>query len=153
MATAFAHPPVRDRLWKLRLAWQPAHREIEPAEPAPGPLPEPTGLAQTLSPVDLPEPAAPLPHPLRWTSEVIAVAALFLLLFNAHALRGWSYQLPPNDDTARVVTLAEGWYDLVGKAGLNRPVEAMHARWQAARDARFGGGAAPKPGNSPAAEG
>ncbi len=133
MATAFAHPPIPATLRKLRIAWRPTLRQAEPA-----PLPGPTGLAQTLSPVDLPEPAMPLPHPLRWTSQVIAVAALFLLLFNAHALRGWSYQLPPNDYSARVVTLAEGWYDFVGKAGFNRPVEAMHARWQAARDARFG---------------
>ena len=146
MATAFAHPPIRARLWKLRIAWQPALREIDRTEPAP--LPDPAGLARTLSPVDLPEPAVPLPHPLRWTSQVIAIGTLFLLLFNAHALRGWSYQLPPNDYSARVVTLAEGWYDLVGKAGFNRPVEAMHARWQAARDARFSGQATPKPGDS-----
>ena len=110
------------------------------------PLADPLGLARSLSPVDLPVPPAPLPHPLRWTSEAIATATLFLLLFNAHALRGWSYQLTPNDMSARVVTMAESWYDLAGRAGLNRPVEAMHARWQSAREARFA------PGETPAAE-
>jgi hypothetical protein len=84
---------------------------------------------------------------------VIAVATLFLLLFNAHALRGWSYQLPPNDQSARVVTAAEAWDDFVGKAGFNRPVEAMHARWQAARDARFEGRPAPQSGRSDAPAG
>jgi len=138
MATAFARPPIPATLRKLRIAWQPALREVEKTEPVPAPLHDPTGLAKTLSPVDLPEPAVKLPHPLLWTSQVIAVATLFLLLFNAHALRGWSYQLPPNDYSARVVTLAEAWYDLTAKVGLNQPVEAMHARWQAARDARFG---------------
>jgi hypothetical protein len=107
-------------------------------ELARAPLPGPCGLAETLSPVDLPEPAVPLPHPLRWTTTVIAVATLFLLLFNAHALRGWSYQLSPNDETARVVTVAESWYDAAGKAGLNFPVETMHGWYQSARDARFG---------------
>ena len=109
-------------------------------EPQPGSarLADTLGLDRSLSPVDLPDPPAPLPHPLRWTTEVIATATLFLLLFNAHALRGWSYQLTPSDYSARIVTVTEGWYDLVGKAGLNAPVEAMHARWQAARDARSG---------------
>ncbi|HEX4737019.1 MAG TPA: hypothetical protein VH331_05615 [Allosphingosinicella sp.] len=111
-------------------------REIE--RTALAPLPASAGLAETLSPVDLPAPAVPLPHPLRWTSEAIAVATLFLALFNAPAIRSWAYQLPPNDETARVVTAAEAWYDLVGRAGLNRPVEAMHAWWQSGRDARFG---------------
>ena len=57
--------------------------------------PNPFGLAYSLSPVDLPEPLLPEPHPLKWVSTVIATAALILLLFNAHALRGWAYQLPP----------------------------------------------------------
>ena len=114
-----------------------AAEEIERTEPERAPLPDPTGLAHTLSPVDLPEPAEPLPLPLRWTSVAIAVATLFLALFNAHALRSWSYQLPPNDVSARVVTFAEAWFEIADRAGLNRPFEAMHAWWQSAKDARF----------------
>ena len=116
------------------------YREIARTAPAPA-----STLGDALSPVDLPAPAAPLPHPLRWTTEVIVVATLFLALFNAPAIRSWAYQLAPNDETARVVTLAEGWYDLVGRAGLNRPVEAMHAWWQSGRDARFGSAPAGSP--------
>ena len=91
----------------------------------------------TLSPVDLPEPATPLPHPLAWTSRVILLATLVLAMLNAHAIRGWAYQLPPNAATARVVAAAEAWYDAAGGVGLNRPVETMHGWWQAAREARF----------------
>lgn len=94
-------------------------------------------LAESLSPVDLPDPPSPLPHGLRWTSLVIAWAALVLALLNAHALRSWSYQLPPNAASAPVVSAAETWFDSVDRAGLNRPVEAMHGWWQAARGARF----------------
>ena len=120
-----------------------AAEEIKRTEPERAPLPDPTGLAHTLSPVDLPEPAVPLPHPLRWTTIVIAVATLVLALLNAHALRSWSYQLPPNDYSARVVTIAESWYDLAGSLGLNRPVEVMHNAWQGVKDARFGAPVAP----------
>jgi hypothetical protein len=120
-----------------------ATEEIERTEPERAPLPDPTGLAHTLSPVDLPDPAAPLPRPLRWTSIAIAVATLTLFLLNAHALRSWAYQLPPSDASARVVILAESWYDMADRAGLNRPVEAMHGWWQSAKDARFGGRVAP----------
>ena len=103
------------------------------------------GLARSLSPVDLPDPPAPQPHGLRWTTEAIASACLVLALLNAHALRSWSYQLAPNAASARVVTAAEAWYGLVGRAGLNRPVETMHARWQGARDMRFRHDAAAAP--------
>jgi hypothetical protein len=98
---------------------------------------EPAGLADALSPVDLPEPASPLPHPLGWTSKVIAAAVLVLVLFNAHAIRGWSYQLPANAWSARVVGAAEGWHGAVDRLGFNRPVAAMHGWWLAAKAVRF----------------
>ena len=106
--------------------------------------PNPFGLAYSQSPVDLPEPLVPEPHPLRWTSQVIAVATLTLALLNAHALRGWTYQLPANAWSAQAVTAAEGWYGAVGALGLNRPVEAMRTRWQAAKTA--GSRTQPSPG-------
>ena len=99
--------------------------------------PDPSGLAHSLSPVDLPEPLAPLPHPLRWTTIVIALATLILSLLNAHAIRGWSYQLPPNAGSARIVATAEGWHDALDGVGLNRPSEAMRGWWQSARARRF----------------
>ena len=101
--------------------------------------PDPSGLAHSLSPVDLPEPPAPLPHPLRWTSLVIALAALVLSLLNAHALRGWSYQLPPGAASARIVVAAEGWHDGLDRIGLNRPSETMRGWWRSVRERRFEG--------------
>jgi hypothetical protein len=116
-----------------------ATEEIARTEPERAPLPDPTGLSHTLSPVDLPDPPEPLPHGLRWTSQVIAVATLVLALLNAHAIRSWSYQLPPNSWSAQAVTAAEAWYDALDRLGLNRPVEAMHDDWQSLKDKRFGG--------------
>lgn len=136
MATrAIEQARIQPEPWKRRLRRRIGRAPLERA-----PLPDPAGLAETLSPVDLPEPAAPLPHPLRWTTTTIAVATLFLALFNAHAIRGWSYQLTPNETSARVVTAAEAWYAITERAGLNRPVEAVHSWWQSGREARFAAG-------------
>ena len=101
--------------------------------------PDPSGLAHSLSPVDLPEPSAPLPDPLRWTSHVIVLAALILSVLNAHAIRGWSYQLPPGAVSAKIVVAAEGWHDRLDRIGLNRPSEAMRDWWRSLRDRRFEG--------------
>jgi hypothetical protein len=90
-------------------------------------------MTEPLSPVDLPEPPTPLPHGLRWTTTAIAVATLVLALTNAHAIRGWAWQLTPNEASARVVTVAEGWFDAMDRVGLNAPVETMHGWWQSAR--------------------
>jgi hypothetical protein len=114
--------------------------EIERPEASPAPLSVQDGLAHSLSPVDLPAPPVPLPHGLRWTTTAIFWAALVLALLNAHAVRSWSYQLPPGAASAQVVSAAETWYAIVDRAGLNRPVEAMHGWWQSAKDARFQSG-------------
>lgn len=111
--------------------------EIDTQEAGQAPRAASHGLADSLSPIDLPDPPAPLPRGLRWTSLVIAWASLVLFLLNAHAIRGWTYQLPPGAASAQVVNAAESWFDTVGQAGLNRPVETMHAWWQAAREVRF----------------
>ena len=117
-----------------------ASEEIERTEPERAPLPDPTGLAHTSSPVDLPEPAVPLPHDgLKWASTIIAVATLILLVFNAHTLRGWAYDLHPTDTTARIVTASETWYDATARLGLNRPVGSLHKFWRSAMNLRFAG--------------
>ena len=89
------------------------------------------------SPVDLPPTIAPLPHPLLWTSVVLASAAVTLALLNAHAIRGWAYQLPNSPTSAHAVTAAEAWYVTTARLGLNRPVETMHQWWRSAEAARF----------------
>jgi hypothetical protein len=110
------------------------------------PLPDALGLTHTSSPVDLPEPAVPLPHDgLKWASIVIAVAATFLLVFNAHALRGWAYELTPSDSNAKIVSVSEGWYDITASIGLNTPVEALHHWWRGNMNLRFPGQEAAAP--------
>ena len=117
-----------------------AREEIDKYPVEQEPLPDALGLTHTTSPVDLPEPAVPLPHDgLKWTTTVIVVATAFLLIFNAHALRGWAYELSPNDTTAKVVGASETWYDLTRKAWLNRPVEALHHWWRGNMNLRFPG--------------
>jgi len=122
-----------------------AREEIDKVPVESAPLPDALGLTHTSSPVDLPEPAVPLPHDgLKWTSIVIAVATAFLLVFNAHSLRGWAYELVPDDTSARIVVVSETWYDLTAKVGLNRPVLALHHWWRGNMNLRF-------PGQEPAA--
>jgi multisubunit Na+/H+ antiporter MnhC subunit len=103
------------------------------------PLPGPAGLEHSLSPVDLPPSDQPLPDPLRWTTIVIAVATLFLALFNAHSMRSWAYELDTSPATERVVLASESWYALTARLGLNRPVESMHGGWRRVKEARFAG--------------
>ncbi len=123
-----------------------AREEIETTPVEVQPLPDALGLTHTSSPVDLPEPAVPLPHDgLKWTSIVIAVAAAFLLVFNAHSLRGWAYELVPDDVSAKIVTVSETWYDATASVGLNRPVEALHAWWRGNMNLRFPGQEAAAP--------
>lgn len=117
---------------------QTATEELDTVPVESAPLPDALGLTHTSSPVDLPEPAVPLPHDgLKWTSTVIAVAAAFLLVFNAGTLRGWAYELVPDDTAARIVTVSETWYDLTAKIGLNRPVAALHHWWRGNMNLRF----------------
>lgn len=116
-----------------------ARQEVARTEPGRAPLPDPSGLAHSMSPVDLPEPAAPLPRPLGWTIAVIAAASLVLALFNAGAIRGWAYELKPTAFNQRIVGAAETWYDVTASIGLDRPGETMRGWWQAARAIRFGG--------------
>ena len=91
----------------------------------------PFGLAYSQSPVDLPEPLGAPPNALRWTATVVFVAAATLALLNAHAVRGWAYQLPADALSARAIAAAEAYYDALDRFRLNEPVESMRARWQA----------------------
>jgi hypothetical protein len=78
---------------------------------------------------------------LAWLSSVIAIATLFLFLFNANALHGWAAELPPNAINARIVVAASEWEAFTDAAGLGAPRAWLHARWKAAEGAAFAGGA------------
>ena len=116
-----------------------ARQEVVETQPARAPLPDPAGLANSLSPVDLPEPDRPLAHPLRWTIVVMAVAGLVLALFNAHSLRSWAYGLKPGPINEPIVTLSEGWYDFTAALGLAAPSELLRGDWEQVKAAGFSG--------------
>lgn len=116
-----------------------AREEVAETIPARAPLPDPEGLAHTLSPVDLPEPAWPQPHALRWTVTVIVTACAVLALFNAHSIRGWAYDLKEGRFTQSITTTSEGWFDVTASLGLDRPAAQLRAWWDQAKAARFPG--------------
>jgi hypothetical protein len=116
-----------------------ARAEVAQTEPARAPLPDVEGLANSLSPVDLPEPDEPLAHPLRWTVTVIATACLVLALFNAGSVRGWSYELKETETSQRIVTVSESWFNLTAAIGLDKPAEQLRGLWEEAKAARFPG--------------
>ena len=115
-----------------------ARAEVAQTEPAKAPLPDPEGLAHTLSPVDVPEPAEPLPHPLRWTVTVMATAGAVLALFNAGSIRGWAGELRPTPVNDRIIVAADSWYDATAAVGLNRPADQLRGWWETVQKARFG---------------
>lgn len=92
---------------------------------------------ETMSPVDLPGAADEEPHPLRWTGIGIALATVFLLLFNATTLDGWARELPPGPAAARLTALTGAWAETTGRIGLNAPHATMHAWWKQGEAARF----------------
>ncbi|MDB5688280.1 MAG: hypothetical protein JWL91_156 [Sphingomonas bacterium] len=114
---------------------------------------QPMQADETLSPVDLPAaPAAEDGHALRWTSVVIAVAAAFLLLFNAATIDEWAHELPPGPAAARLTTWTGAWAGLGGRIGLSTPRAAVHALWKRGQALRFDGearGEGPAPDTSP----
>ncbi|HEX8527308.1 hypothetical protein [Allosphingosinicella sp.] len=109
------------------------------------PLPDPSGLEHSLSPVDLPGETAGERGGLGWTTTAIAVASLVLLALNATAIRGWAYELPPGPVAAPVVDAAERWYDLTAALGLNLPVDTMRGWWEGAQDSSWSTDQTPGP--------
>ena len=93
---------------------------------------------QAPSPVDLDGETAG--DALGWTGRSLAAAALFLLLFNAGAVRGWASELPPGPATEPLIAAADRWYDATHAAGLDVPVETMRGWWQRAQAARLTAG-------------
>jgi hypothetical protein len=74
---------------------------------------------------------------LRWTSTVIATAALFLFLFNAAALKNWAASLTPNDVTVAAESLAAEWQTMTARVGLTAPRTVVHDAWANGRALTF----------------
>jgi hypothetical protein len=99
-----------------------------------------TCAGHVASPVDLEDDDAVAGRPLLWTSRIIATASLFLLLFNAGAVRSWASELPPGPAADPLIAAADRWFAATHALGLDAPVETMRGWWQAAQAASLSDG-------------
>jgi hypothetical protein len=98
-----------------------------------------THSADMTSPVDLPPGGEDDRDGLIWTTSIIAIAALVLLLLNAAALKGWAYDLEPDARSERIVGLSEAWYQRVDAYYINAPLATMRGWWTSFVALEFGG--------------
>ena len=75
----------------------------------------------------------------RWTSRIIVVAAVFLLVFNAVSIQNWSRQQAPGWVTTTVRRLADVWAEQIAQLGADQPRQTVRDGYEAARDAEWAG--------------
>lgn len=75
----------------------------------------------------------------RWTSRIIVVAAVFLLIFNAVSIQNWSRQQAPGWMTTTVRRLADVWAEQIAQLGADQPRQTVRDGYEAARDAEWAG--------------
>jgi hypothetical protein len=135
---------------------------LETAEPEPRPSDPPSDWIQTADAHDLPTAPLAVPeNPLlalgrfafppgeppdeeglaardrRWTSRVIVIATVFLLIFNIASVQNWTRQQEPGWVTSTVGRLAEVWSEQMALLGADRPREAVRDTYERARDAEW----------------
>jgi hypothetical protein len=90
---------------------------------------------------ELPDDADPAvqARAVRWAATVIAVAALFLLVFNATAIRSWAASLKPSEASAQFAVLAGQWEDATARFGLTQPRAVVHDLWAKQRALTWNG--------------
>ena len=93
-------------------------------------------MAEVGSPVDIPPDAIDRENARDWTSIAIAVAALFLLVFNAHAIGGWFDELTPSPVTEKIGPPVDAI--VAATQPLDGPRAGLAATWDEAKAARFG---------------
>lgn len=75
----------------------------------------------------------------RWTSRIIVVAAVFLLIFNAVSIQNWSRQQAPGWVTTTVRRMADVWAEQIAQLGADQPRQTVRDGYEAARDSRWAG--------------
>jgi hypothetical protein len=75
----------------------------------------------------------------RWTSRVIVITAVVLLIFNIASVENWVRQQEPGWVTTTVGRLAEVWSEQTALLGADRPREAVRHAYERARDADWAG--------------
>ena len=86
----------------------------------------------------------------RWTSRIIVIATLFLLVFNAVSIQNWSRQQAPGWVTSTVQQLSDVWSAQIAQLGADQPRQGVREAYQAAQAQQFPG-QAPGAGPSEAA--
>lgn len=76
----------------------------------------------------------------RWTSRVIVIAAVVLLVFNIASVENWVRQQEPGWVTTTVGRLAEVWSEQMALLGADRPRETVRDGYERARDADWADG-------------
>lgn len=80
---------------------------------------------------------------LRWTTQTLVIAGLFLLVFNAVSPLNWSHQQAPGWVSETVERVSEAWVGQLAQVGTDMPRQGLREAWFGAKDARF-------PGQAPA---
>ena len=158
----------------------PVHRPESPFPPLyeslpPGPADPPSDWIQSADAHDLPTVPEPVresplltlgrfafpPSPplddegvaardLRWTTQTLVIAGLFLLVFNAVSPLNWSHQQAPGWVSETVEKVSEAWVGQLALVGTDMPRHGLREAWFDAKDARFPGQApTPERGDTP----
>jgi hypothetical protein len=92
------------------------------------------------SPIDI---AAEVPATalsgLAQMATAVGIAALLLLLFNAHALAGWADGLTPGPRTEAVNRAAQDVHARTQARGFDGPRAALHGQWERVKGLRWTG--------------
>jgi len=75
----------------------------------------------------------------RWTSRIIVLATVFLLIFNAVSIQNWSRQQAPGWVTTTVRRMADVWAEQIAQLGADQPRQTVRDGYEAARDAEWAG--------------
>jgi hypothetical protein len=75
----------------------------------------------------------------RWTSRVIMLVTVFLLIFNAASIQNWSRQQAPGWVTSTVQQLADVWVAQIAQLGADQPRQVVRDAWQGVHALRFPG--------------
>ena len=75
----------------------------------------------------------------RWTSRVIMLIAVFMLVFNAASIQNWSRQQAPGWVTTTVQQLADVWAAQIAQLGADQPRQVVRDSYEALHTLRFPG--------------
>ena len=90
-------------------------------------------------PVDLPDAPPPDGDALRWTTMIIAITSIGLLLTNATTIAEWGAEMTPSASVVRFVNVADRWRAFTDRTGLGAARKGVHAVWKKLEAARFHG--------------